>query len=83
MDEKEYQPGVWYGMDVEVPYSEAYTGNEFLVCVFDKLLKKEHFDIARYEHRENVWPDARRCRCFDDMRFYVKSWMLIPEPPKG
>lgn len=71
-DEKEYQPGVWYGADVNPPDARMVLvvgvvklDNETCVNVYDLGFMYPHGHIWRTFHQVTV-----------------KYWMIIPDPPK-
>lgn len=72
MDEKEYQPGVWYDMDIEAPTSARY-------FVLHYIWRSGHTEIDDYCFGYGDGNGGVKCT-FEGIN--PIHWMLIPEPPK-
>ncbi len=87
MDEKEYQPGVWYDADIQAPYNElciVLCGNEMS---FDNVFAGTRMYIEPPYYAKKapsiVWSltsPASVNFTVDDKD--VKYWMLIPDVPE-
>ena len=69
-DEKEYQPGVWYGADVKPPEKKA--------CIISaESFKGENKGFVFGQYVDGHWvAEVHQCN-------FVKYWMMIPDIPKA